>query len=80
VGLTEIKLKVDQSFLLDTKMPGYSFTFQPSLSSAGGVGFYIKEDQFFTTRPDLTSSTNDFEALWVEMQNGSQRYMICGVI
>jgi len=47
VGLTEIKLKVDQSFLLNTKMPGYSFTFQPSLSSAGGVGFYIKEDQFF---------------------------------
>ena len=25
-------------------------------------------------------STNDFEALWVEMQNGSQRNMICGVI
>ena len=40
--------------------------------------FYIKEDHLFTTRPDLTISTNDFEALWVEIQNGSQRY--CGEI
>ena len=61
-------------------MPGYSITFQPSLSNTGGVGFYIKEDKLFTTRPDLTLSTNDFEALWVEMQNGSQCNMICGVI
>ena len=70
MGLTEIKLKV---FLPNIEMPGYSFTFQPSLSNAGGVGFYIKQDHLFTTRPDLTLSTNDFEALWVEMQDGSQR-------
>ena len=31
VGLTEIKLNVDQSFLPNIEMPGYSFTFQPSL-------------------------------------------------
>ena len=80
VGLTEIKLKVDQSFLCNIEIPGYSFSFQPSLSNAGGVGFYIKEDQLFTNRPDLTLSTDDFETLWVEMQNGSQRNMICGVI
>ena len=52
-------------------MPGYHFTFQPSLSNAGGVGFYIKQELSFTNRPELTVSTNDFEALWVEMQNGS---------
>ena len=43
VGLTEIKLKADQSFSPNFKIPGYSFTFQPSLSNAGGDGFYIKE-------------------------------------
>ena len=80
VGLNEIKLQADQSFLPNIEMPGYSFIFQPSLSNAGGVGFDIKEDHLFTTRPDLTLSTNDFEALWVEMQNGSLRNMICGVI
>lgn len=29
---------------------------------------------------DITLSTNHFEALWVEMQNGFQCNMICGVI
>ena len=80
VGLTEIKFKVEQSFLCNIEIPGYSFSFQPSLSNAGGVGFYTKEDQLFTNRPDLTLSTDDFETLWVEMQNGSQRNMICGFI
>ena len=80
VGLTEIKLKVDQNFLSNVEIPGYSFTFQPSLSNAGGVGIYIKEDHLFTTRPDITITTNDFDTLWVEMQNGAQRNMICGVI
>lgn len=45
VGLTEIKLKVDQSFLSNIEIPGFSFCFHlPSLSNAGGVGFYFKED------------------------------------
>lgn len=30
---------------------------------------FIEEDHLSTTRPDLTSSINDFEALWVEMRN-----------
>ena len=71
--------KADQRFLPSIEMPSYSFTFQPSLSNAG-VGFYIKEDHLFTNRPDLTLSANDFEAVWVEMRNGSQCNMICGVI
>ena len=37
VGLTEIKLKADQSFLPNIEMPGYSFTFQLSLSNTGGI-------------------------------------------
>ena len=77
VGLDEIKLQADQSFLPSIEMPGYSFLF---ISNARGVGFHIKEDHLFTTRPDLTLLTNDFEALWVEMLNGSQRNMMCGVI
>ena len=55
------------------EMPGYSLNSQPSLSIAGGVGFYIREDQLFTIRPDLALLTlnerqNDFEALWVKIQ------------
>lgn len=75
-----LSLKLTKVFLLNIEMPGQLFTFQPSPLNAGGVGFYIKEDHLFTTRADLRLSTNDFEALWVEMQNGSQRSLICGVI
>jgi len=56
----------------NVEIPGYSFAFKPSLSNARGVGFYIKENHLFTARLDLAKTTNDFEALWVEMQNGSQ--------
>lgn len=36
--------------------------------------------QLFTTSPELTKTTHDFEALWVKMQNRSQSTMICSVI
>ena len=51
VGLTEVKLKVDQSFLPIIKMPRYSFTFQPSLLNAGRVGV---DNIFFNSLEHLT--------------------------
>ena len=42
IGLTETKIKVNQQPLLNIDLPGYSFVSQPTLSNAGGVGFYIK--------------------------------------
>ena len=55
VSLTEIKLKVDQSFLPIIEMPGYSFTFQPSLLNAGRVGV---DNIFFNSLEHLTLSGN----------------------
>ena len=55
VSLNEIKLKVDQSFLLIIEMPGYSFTFQPSLLNAGRVGV---DNIFFNSLEHLTLSGN----------------------
>ena len=55
VSLTEIKLKVDQSLLLIIKMPGYSFTFQPSLLNAQRVGV---DNIFFNSLEHLTLSGN----------------------
>ena len=55
VSLTEIKLKVDQSFLVIIEMPGYSFTFQPSLLNAGRVGV---DNIFFNSLEHLTLSGN----------------------
>ena len=55
VSLTEIKLKVDQSFLPIIEMPGYSFTFQPSLLNVGRVGV---DNIFFNSLEHLTLSGN----------------------
>ena len=55
VSLTEIKLKVDQSFLPIIEMPGYSFTFQPSLLNAWRVGV---DNIFFNSLQQLTLSGN----------------------
>ena len=55
VSLTEIKLKVDQSFLPIIEIPGYSFTFQPSLLNAGRVGV---DNIFFNSLEHLTLSGN----------------------
>ena len=51
MGLTEIKLKADQSFLPNIEMPSYLFTFEASLSNAGGVGFILR--RIIYLQPDL---------------------------
>jgi hypothetical protein len=76
VGLTEIKIKVDQEFDSNITLPGYVFTSQPSNSNAGGVGFYIRENLKFIIRSNDNVTTNDFEALWVEIDNESQSNII----
>ena len=51
MGLTEIKLKADQSFLPNIEMPSYLSTLQPSLSNAGGVVFILR--RIIYLQPDL---------------------------
>ena len=66
---TETKIKVNQQPLLNIDLPGYSFFSQPTLSNAGGVGFYIKNDLNFTVISELSTSTDDYEALRIEIHN-----------
>ena len=45
--------------VLNTHISGHHFHSQPSLSMAGGVGFYIKNDLSYTFCSDLTISKKD---------------------
>ena len=66
---------------MNTDLPGYQFVSQPSISNAGGVGFYTQENlKFTTTRSELTTSKDEFETLRIEIQNDSHHNMLCGVI
>ena len=53
---------------LNTALPDYSFLSQPTLSNAGGVGFYIKNNLPYTKRDDLYITQPEFETLWVEFE------------
>ena len=53
---------------------------QPTLSNAGGVGFYIKNDLNFTVISEQSTSTADYEALWIEIHNTHSSYILCGII
>lgn len=80
IGLSETKFRADQDILTNINIPGYDFISQPSLSNAGGVGFYIKNDLNYIIRPDLTTSVMDFEALWIEIHADGQSNLICGIV
>ena len=50
IGLSETKIKVNQDPSLNTETPGYVFVSQPTLSNAGEVGSYIRNDLFYIIR------------------------------
>ena len=69
IGLSEIKLKVNKH-ITNVNIPGYDFISQPSLSIAGGVGFYIKNNLTFSVLSELSITEVDFEVLWIEINCG----------
>lgn len=80
IGLSETKFVVDKDNLSNVNMVGYDLISNPSLSNAGGVAFYIRNDFQYILRSELTTSTPDFEALWIEINARGQQNLICGVV
>ena len=80
IGLTETKQKTGKDQTSNTTLPGYNFISQPSESHAGGSGFFIQENINFDIRRDLSKVTEDFESLWIEVDNVNKRNIVCGVI
>ena len=80
IGLTETKLHISKNQIINTEFPGYHFLSQPSLSNAGGTGFYIQNHLNFSVRSDLSKTESGFEALWIEVLNEKQSNLLCGTI
>ena len=67
--------------IVNTSLPGYVFFLsQPTLSNAGGVGFFVKENVPFIKRSDLCSSEAEYESLWVEFEIPHQHNIVCGLL
>ena len=69
IGLTETKIKFGKQPLTNIDLPGYTFVSQNTLSNAGGVGFYVRNDLTFTVLAELSCKIADYEALWIKIQN-----------
>jgi hypothetical protein len=79
IGLSETKINVHNDPLTNLIIPGYQFISQPSMSNAGGVGFYVRDSIEFHLREDLSSLTEDFECLWIEVHSKS-RNILCSAV
>ena len=80
IFITETKLKQTSPINL-ISLPGYGFYNKNSLSRAGGVGFYVKEDIKFVTRSDLNLFGKEFESLWIETQSlVDKKPVVLGVV
>ena len=64
IGLSETKIIQGHDPFVNTCLSNDDFVSQPTLSNAGGVGFFIKADLNYSKREDLSQSQSEFESLW----------------
>ena len=79
IGLSETKIRQGKDQILSTDIRGYQFLSQPTLSEAGGVGFFINNNLSFIHRTELCCSEQEFESLFVEIEVPHQHNIVCGV-
>ena len=59
-------------------IPNYSFEYVPTLLSSGGVGIYISKRLSYSILKKTT--TEAYQALWIEICSNISKNIICGVI
>ena len=80
IGVSEIWHSNDNPIVSNIDISGYTFLKTESATQNGGVGLYIKDSLTFNPRNDLQSCTNEFETVWVEIENTNDKnILICCV-
>ena len=77
IGILETKEQVGKGFLTNVNLKGYAFYSQPSNSSAGGAGLYIRANLNYSVREDLNILEDEFECIWVEIKNAKSPNILC---
>ena len=69
IGISEHKIKRGCTPSNNINITGYDeFKFEPTGSTHGGAGFYIKSGLIYKERPEFNiNSTSNFEAMFVEI-------------
>ena len=80
IGLTETWINNYSDHSMACHLPGYTFISQPTKMRSGGIGAFIHNGINFHIRDDLSSSIDECEMLWVEIENKSSKNILCGII
>ena len=80
IGITETKQQVDQNFLVNVDLEGYTLHTQPSKRSCGGCAIYVNSHLDHIIRDDLSTLDDNYETRWVEIKNyKSKNFLYCCV-
>ncbi len=82
IGISEHKIEKDSAPSNNITITGYDeFKFEPTETSFGGTGFYIKSDLDYVIRHDLRlNSPGNFEAMFVEIILTDRKNLVVGCI
>ena len=82
IGISEHKISKDTLPSNNVVIPGYNeFIFEPTGTTHGGTGFYIKNDLDYFVRNDLKlSSPSNFEAMFVEIILPGRKNLVVGCV
>ena len=82
IGISEHKISHNNLPSNNIDIPGYNeFIFEPTATTHGGTGFFIKNDLDFMVRSDLRlNSPSNFEAMFVEIILPDRKNLIIGCI
>ena len=80
IGVSEIWHSNDNPIVSNIDISGYTFLKTKSATQNGVVGLYIKDSLTFNLRNDLQSCRNEFEAVWVEIENTNDKIFLFAVL
>ena len=82
IGISEHKIFKDSSPSVNINLAGYNeFIFEPTETSHGGTGFYVKKDTDYITREDLQiNSPSNYESMFIEICFPNKKNLIVGCI
>ena len=82
IGISEHKIQKGISPSNNISIPGYDqFIFEPTETTHGGTGFYIRDNIDYIKRDDLQiNSPGNFESTFVEIQFSKNKNLVVGCI
>ena len=78
MGVTEIKITNSNENTGLSNIPGYVFEHVPTPLACGGVGLFVDETLSYSVLEK--TSTESFQALWIEISFVKKKNVICGVL